>query len=431
LPKETNLKLHEKWKSYVVDPDTLQTTVPGIFAGGDAVSGPATVIEAIAAGKTAAVSIDRYIRGVDLKDLRKKELKKVEKVEIPKDIIRSPRKKGQTLEVAKSIKGFDEVDLGLTEEQAKEEAMRCLNCGGCCECMQCVAACEPEAIIHEQEEESIEEEVGAIVVATGYELYPIEKIGEYGAGKYKDVINGLQFERLLSASGPTEGEIRRPSDGKIPKRVVFISCVGSRDPEHHRPYCSKICCMYSAKHAMLYKHRVPDGEAIVFYIDIRSAGKKYEEFVKRAKEEGKVLYIKGKPSRILMEKNPETSEDELVVWSVNTLTGEQIKVRCDLVVLSMAIVPSQGIEELLRKLKIQMDEDGFLSEAHPKLRPVESLTAGFYLAGCAQAPKDIPEAVAQASGAAAKVLDMFSQKELLHEPIVAIVDEDVCSGCEV
>lgn len=183
--------------------------------------------------------------------------------------------------------------------------------------------------------------------------------------------------------------------------------------------------MYTAKHALLYKHHVPDGEAVVFYIDTRAAGKDYEEFLMRAREEGKVLYIRGKPSRILKD------GDDLVVWSVNTLTGEEIQVKVDLVVLSMAIVPSSGVVELARKLKIQTNPYGFLSEAHPKLRPVESLVPGIFFAGCAQAQKDIPDSVTQGSAAASKVLDIFSQEELQHEPIVTTVDEDICSGCEL
>ncbi len=292
-------------------------------------------------------------------------------------------------------------------------------------CKLCEKACEIGAIKFDDEDKFVEEEVGAIVVATGYDLYPVEKIGEYGAGKYKDVVNGLQFERLLSASGPTTGKVQRPSDGKVPKRVVFISCVGSRDPEHHFPYCSKICCMYTAKHAMLYKHQVPDGEAIVFYIDIRSDGKSYEEFVQRAQEKDKVIYIRGKVSKVFKD------GDELVVWGADTLTGKQVEVKCDMVVLSMAVTASKGIEDLIRKLKIQADAYGFLTEAHPKLRPVETLTAGFFLAGAAQAPKDVPDTVAQASGAASKVLEMFSHKELSHIPIVAKVDKDLCSGCGI
>ena len=292
-------------------------------------------------------------------------------------------------------------------------------------CRICEKTCPVGAIDFDQTDTTIEEEVGAIVVATGYELYPVKKIAEYGYGKYKDVIDGLQFERLLSASGPTGGEIRRPSDGKVPKEVVFIQCVGSRDTEQHLPYCSKICCMYTAKHAMLYKHRVPDGQPYVFYMDIRSGGKGYEEFVQRAVEEDGVLYLRGRVSKIFEE------DGKLIVWGADTLTGKKIEIAADLVVLAMAMVPNDGVKDLAAKLKINVDEHGFLSEAHPKLRPVESLTAGVFLAGCAQAPKDIPEAVAQASGAASYVTAMFSEKELHHEPTIVSVDEDLCSGCGI
>ncbi len=292
-------------------------------------------------------------------------------------------------------------------------------------CGVCKIVCPFEAIDFNQKDEIIEKEVGAVIVATGYELYPMKNIKEYGAGKYPDVINGLQFERLLSASGPTEGEIHRPSDNKIPKRVAFISCVGSRDPEHHLPYCSKICCMYMVKHAFLYKEHVPDGEAIVFSIDTRTSGKDYEEFFTRAKEEGNILYIRGKPARIIKQGN------ELVIWCINTLTGKQLRVKCDMVVLSMAIVPSSGALQLAKELRIQTNSFGFFSEAHPKLRPVESLVPGFYLAGTAQSPKDIPDTVSQASGAAAKVLTLLSSDEISHSPIIATVNEELCSGCGI
>lgn len=292
-------------------------------------------------------------------------------------------------------------------------------------CRVCQIVCPAQAVDFEKVDEITEVEVGAIVVATGYRLYALEQITEYGAGKYQDVINGLQFERMLSASGPTHGEIHRPSDKKIPKRIAFICCVGSRDPEHHLPYCSKFCCMYNTKHALLYKERVPDGEALIFSIDVRTAGKDYEEFMMRARDDEKVLYIRGKPSRIIKE------SDELVVWTVDTLSGRALKVRCDMVVLSMAVVPAAGATELANKLRIQTNIHGFFNEAHPKLRPVESLVPGFFLAGCAQAPKDIPETVAQASAAASKVLDMFSKQKLATEPMIVAVDEDRCCGCRL
>jgi heterodisulfide reductase subunit A len=290
-------------------------------------------------------------------------------------------------------------------------------------CGKCADVCEPGAIDYDMKPEIVEEEVGAIIVATGYDLYDKELLAEYGHGKYADVLDGLQFERLLSASGPTMGKILRPSDHKEPKEVVFIQCAGSRDPELHCAYCSKICCMYTAKHAMLYKHHVHDGQAYIFYIDIRSGGKNYEEFVQRAVEEDGVLYLRGKVSKIFEDKG------KIKVWGVDTLAGKDIEIDADMVVLATATRPSKGADELAKKLKIAMDKDGFLAEAHPKLRPVESVTSGMFLAGAAQAPKDIPEAVAQASGAAAKAISILSQERLYHAPTVAKVNVNLCTGC--
>jgi heterodisulfide reductase subunit A len=290
-------------------------------------------------------------------------------------------------------------------------------------CKICQKVCPVEAVDYEQKESFVEEEVGAVVVATGYELHPQKEIGEYGGGRYKDVIDGLQFERLCSASGPTGGVIKRPSDGKIPKEVIFIQCAGSRDPESALPYCSKICCMYTAKHAMLYKHRVPDGQAYIFYIDIRSAGKDYEEFVQRGREDNQMIYLRGKVSKVFQD------EDKVMVWGADTLSAEKIEITADMVVLATAVVPDPVNQALIKKLRIASDQYGFLTEAHPKLRPVESLTAGFFLAGCAQGPRDIPEAVAQASGAASKVAAVFSEKKLSREPTIAVIDEERCSRC--
>ena len=329
----------------------------------------------------------------------------------------------------------NEFDLGLTGRRAvyipspqavpASYTLDIKNCPGLLPiaCGKCADVCEPEAINYDMKPEIIEEEVGTIITATGYDLYDKEKMAEYGYGKYPDVVDGLQFERLLSASGPTGGKVLRPSDHKVPKEVVFIQCVGSRDPELHCSYCSKICCMYTAKHAMLYKHNVPDGQAYVFYIDIRSGGKDYEEFVQRAIEEDGVLYLRGKVSKIFEENN------KIKVWGADTLSGKDIEIDADMVVIATAIRPSTGIEELAKKLKIAMNKDGFLSEAHPKLRPVESVTSGMFFAGAAQAPKDIPEAVAQASGASAKAITILSQERLYHSPTVAVVNRNLCTGC--
>jgi len=290
-------------------------------------------------------------------------------------------------------------------------------------CGKCADVCKVKAINYDQKPEVVELEVGAIVVATGYDLYDKEMMAEYGYGQYADVIDGLQFERLLSASGPTRGKVLRPSDHKEPKSVVFIQCSGSRDPELHCAYCSKICCMYTAKHAMLYKHHVHDGQAYIFYIDIRSGGKGYEEFVQRAVEEDGVIYLRGKVSKVFEENG------QLKVWGVDTLTGLPVEIDADLVVLAQAMRPSVGAAELAKKLKLGLDKDGFLAEAHPKLRPVESVTSGMFLAGAAQAPKDIPEAAGQASGAAAKAIMILSQERLYHAPTVAKVAKPLCTGC--
>jgi heterodisulfide reductase subunit A len=266
-------------------------------------------------------------------------------------------------------------------------------------------------------------DIGAIVVATGYDLYAKERLGEYGGGRYPDVIDGLQLEEMLRPDGPTGGQIRRPSDGQVPREVVWVQCAGSRDPELHLPYCSKVCCMYVAKQSMAYKQQVPDGQATVFYIDIRTQGKGYEEFAQRAMEEHDVLYVRGKASKVFQENG------HVTVWGADTLTGLPLEVEADLVVLATATVPRADATELGQRLRISTDEHGFFSEVHPKLRPLETATAGIFLAGAAQFPKDIPESVAQASGAAAKVLNLFAKRMMVQEPTIAYVDEELCSGC--
>ena len=292
-------------------------------------------------------------------------------------------------------------------------------------CGECKKKCLAEAIDYDIKSKTFRENIGAVIMATGYDLYPVEKMAEYGYGKHPDVLNGLQFERILSATGPTGGEMLRPSDGKIPKEVVFIQCSGSRDPDRHNSYCSKICCMYTLKHAKLYKHKVHDGQPYIFYIDIRSGGKRYEEFIQQGVSEDGIIYIRGKVAKIYKE------GDKMIVHGMDTLTGKKVRIESDLVVLSQSIIPSESSGALNKLLKLGTDDAGFLMEAHPKLKPLESLQAGFFLAGAAQGPKDIPDAVSQASGAAAKVLALFSQDEVLHEPIIAFVDENFCSGCGI
>lgn len=292
-------------------------------------------------------------------------------------------------------------------------------------CQQCKKICPEKAIDFNQKDEKISEKVGAIVVATGYELYPQEQLGEYGYGEIPDVIDGLAFERMLSPNGPTKGKIIRPSDGKVPKEMVFIQCVASRDPDRYMPYCSRICCMYTAKHAKIYKEQVPDGQPYIFYMDIRSDCKGYEEFLQKTIEEKGVLYLRGRVSRVFQE------DGRVRVLGVDTLTGKMVEVGADMVVLATAIVPSHGVKDLAAKLRATVDRHGFLTEAHIKLYPVESSTKGIYLAGCGQSPKDISDTVSQASATASKIQALLSTDKLLQDPLIAFVDEGICSGCGI
>jgi len=270
-------------------------------------------------------------------------------------------------------------------------------------CRVCEKICPVHAIDYEQNESFLEERVGAIIVAIGFDLIPKENFGEYGYGLIPDVIDCLAFERLNSASGPTNGEIRRPSDGKIPKEVVFIQCCGSRDPARYMPYCSRVCCMYTAKHARLYKHKVHDGQAYIFYMDIRSTGKGYEEFIQQAIEEDGILYLRGRVSRIFRD------GEKIAVWGVDTLSGKQVHIMADLVVLATAIVPQPDSKKLANILGIKTDEHGFFTESDRKIKPIETGIEGIYIAGCAQGPKDIADAVAHANASASKVQALFAK----------------------
>lgn len=261
-------------------------------------------------------------------------------------------------------------------------------------------------------------DVGAVVVATGWDRYDLQRLPEYGGGTIADVIDGLAFEQMLA-----QGEIRRPSDGRIPEEVVFVQCAGSRDPQRGVPYCSKVCCMVTAKQATMYRQRVPHGQAYVFYIDIRSAGKGYDEYVQDAMEEHDVLYLRGKVSKIFEE------GQRVIVWGADTLSGRAVSIAADLVVLATPMVAAEGAAALGRRLRASTDVYGFFNEAHPKLRPVETLTAGIFVAGVAQGPKDIPETVSQAGGAAAKVLQLFAHDEMTQSPLVATVIPELCAGC--
>lgn len=291
-------------------------------------------------------------------------------------------------------------------------------------CGLCEKVCTAGAIDFEQKDERLVQKYGAIVVATGYDLINLEKYGEYAHGTHPDVITSLEFERLTNAAGPTKGQFIRPSNQEKPKSVVFVQCVGSRDKsDRGKAYCSKICCMYTAKHAMLIKEKYPDIEVYVFYIDVRTPGKNFDEFQRRAVEVYGVHYIKGMVGKVFPAPN------HLTVKGVDAITGDPITIDADLVVLAAATQSKADAGLLGQKLGVSTDSHRFFTEAHPKLKPVETHTAGIYLAGACQGPKDIPETVAQASAAAAKTIILLSKSKLISSPCVTQVNEANCSGC--
>ncbi len=270
-------------------------------------------------------------------------------------------------------------------------------------CGVCAKSCPVEAIDYEQQESFFEVRVGAIIVATGFDIYDWKnKMPEYGGGNIPDVIDGLTFERYLSASGPTAGAMIRPSDGKLVKDIVFIQCVGSRNPEFHKAYCSRVCCMYTAKHARLYKHGVHDGQVYIFYIDIRSTGKGYEQFIQQSVSEEEILYIRGRVAKL------HRDGDKVMVQGADTLTGKKIEIAADMVVLAAAMVPNDGAKELADILGINYNDDGFFIEDNYKLASVETGQQGIYLAGCCQGIKDIADSAAQGSAASSKAMVLLS-----------------------
>ncbi|MBR0131512.1 MAG: CoB--CoM heterodisulfide reductase iron-sulfur subunit A family protein [Lachnospiraceae bacterium] len=291
-------------------------------------------------------------------------------------------------------------------------------------CGICSKVCGVGAIDYTQKDEIIEQQYGAIVVATGYEIINLDKFDEFAYSQSPDVVTSLEFERLMNAAGPTGGVLLRPSDHEHPKTIVFVQCVGSRSTvECGKPYCSKICCMYTAKHAMLCREKYPDTEVYVFYIDVRTPGKNFDEFYRRAVEQYDVHYIKGMVGKVVPDGK------KLKVQASDLLNNEQLHIDADLVVLAAATEPSKTARPLATMLTTQMDTNDFFTEAHAKLRPVESATAGIFLSGFAQGPKDIPETVTQASAAAAKVIGVLAKDKLVGNPCVAHPDHNMCNGC--
>jgi heterodisulfide reductase subunit A-like polyferredoxin len=378
-----------------VDPATLQTSRVGIFAGGDAVTGPWIAIEAVAAGKEAAISIDRYLRGKDLSEGREKpKLEKARFEEIYAGQPKAPRVRMEMLSIETRQKTFSEVKKGFTEEQAKGEALRCLNCGLCSECLQCVALCKAGAINHQMKEEMVKFRVGSIILSPGFDEYDATRLGAYGYGRLSNVISSIQFERILSASGPFQGNLLRPSDRKAPKRVAWIQCAGSRDMTGNggNEYCSSVCCMYSIKEAVIAKEHHHEVEPTIFYMDIRAHGKDFDAYYERAKKEYGVRFIRSMVSRVA--ERPKTKN--LIITYIDS-EGHVKEEEFDLVVLSVGLTPSKGAKDLAQRLGLGLDTYGFCKTE--EFSPLHTSKPGIYVCGAFQGPKDIPETVAQASAA--------------------------------
>ncbi|MBD3325307.1 NAD(P)-binding protein, partial [candidate division KSB3 bacterium] len=383
-----------KWDLIDVDPVTLQTNIPGVFAGGDAttISG-GYVVHAIAHGHEVAISIDRYIRGDDLASNRKASPRQV--AAMPEGFIsQKPPQPLPLLGVPERTTSFKEVEAALSEDEAVKEASRCLDCGVCCECLQCVAACEAKAVNHDLTDTVEELHVGSILFIPGCSLSDLSNRYQYGYAKFPSVVTSLQFERILSASGPFGGHIQRPADGKEPKRLAFIQCVGSRDEEHD--YCSSVCCMYALKEAIIAKEHDPDIHCDIFYMDIRAHGKGFDAYYDRAKELG-INFTRCRPVKVEELKD---SKDLRIGYLDDD--GVYKTKEFDMAVLSVGFQPPAETKTMAEKLGISTDAYGFA--ATNPFDPIASSREGIYVCGPFSEPKDIPETVMEASSASSQAM---------------------------
>jgi heterodisulfide reductase subunit A len=320
---------------------------------------------------------------------------------------------------------YDEVDLGLSEENARHEAERCLHCGVCVECHSCDDVCAPKAIHLDMEDTITTIDVGQIIVATGFKSFDAGRITQYGYGRYPNVVTSLEFERMLNATGPTGGKVRL-ANGEEPRAIGIVHCVGSRD-EHYNRYCSRVCCMAALKFAHLAIERT-EADVYQFYIDMRAFGKGYEEFYSRVLHEGSTV-IRGKVAEVVpAHRNGDAPH--LLIRCEDTLIGKFREIPVDMVVLCNALEPQPDAEDTARLFSLSRSPDGFFMERHPKLDPVGTTTDGVYIAGCSQGPKDIPDTIAQAQASAARVLSLIGRGQVLIDPVRATVNEALCGGCK-
>ena len=388
-----------KWNLLKVNSETLQTSIPGVFAGGDVITGPATVIEAVDAGKRAARYMVKYLQGEELPTEWQEEPPYGENwVEIPDDAPTLNRMRVPTLPVEERLPGFKEVSLQVDEETARSEAARCLNCGGCCECYECVKACKAQAVTLETHAERVKKvslNVGAVILAPGFKPYDPSAYDTYHYASFPNVITSMEFERILSATGPYMGHVQRPSDGAAPKKIAWLQCVGSRDINRcDHTYCSSVCCMYAVKEAVIAKeHSGGDLDTAIFFMDMRTYGKDFERYYDRAREEQGVRFIRSRIHSV--EEDDETHDPILNYVDEN---GEMHSERFDLVVLSVGLETQKSLVELADKLEVALDSDNFVETR--AFSPVETSRPGIYVCGAFQEPKDIPISVMEASAAA-------------------------------
>jgi heterodisulfide reductase subunit A-like polyferredoxin len=390
---------NEPGNRLLADPDTLTTNVPGVFAGGDAQTGPRLLIDAVGAGKRAAESIHRYIQGEDLKANREFKVPE-EKIaplrQQPGEVAKEAPVAMSYAPAAQRATNFDEVALGYSAEEAQKEAERCLNCAVCSECLQCVDACVAKAINHDMQDEDIELNVGAVILSPGYETYDPTNLDYYGYGRFPNVLTSMQFERVLSASGPYKGHMVRPSDHREPKKMAWIQCVGSRNEKECKGYCSSVCCMYAIKEAVIAKEHSPQPlDTTIFYMDMRTHGKDFEAYYNRAKNEQGVNFVRSRIYEVT--EAPDGSKDLIIRFA--TEDGTIKTERFDMVILSVGFSPNSDAAKLAEAAHIELNEFGFCKSE--EFAPGCTTRDGVFVSGAFCEPKDIPDTAVDASSAAA------------------------------
>ena len=406
--------------------EEMMTSMPGVFVAGDVRRGTTFfVVDAIGEGHHVARCIDRYLRGAEgIQEPPKLPIASFTKEEVAEKMdigwaADHARTKTKTIPAEERENNFKEVDLAFTEAEALAEAERCLRCGICSECLECLSACERGAIDHNMKDSYLDLTVGTIVLATGFKDFDPTRIPELGYGQLDNVLTSMEFERLINASGPTSGKVTL-KNGQPPKRVAIVHCVGSRDDKYNE-YCSRACCMYSLKLAQLV-HDYMNAEVHEIYRDMRTFGKDYEEFYNRTRKKG-VNFYHGRVNSI------ESQDGHLIVRWDEAFFNQPDHVEVDMVILSTGFEPQADTAQVASLFGISRSPDGFFLEKHPKLAPVETSTEGIYVAGTCQSPKDIPDSVAQAGGAAAAALSLLDQGTIALDPSVATVNLLRCAGC--